>query len=262
MNRLPNQYMDGVVLDHHTLPVFDADGLWFYRCVVFDDCMYGRTVSELHAGNLRVPGLLANRHSRLFPGHKVSYWADTKVGAIGEVRKWNGNAVRNRWPARGRPRDTTSLNLHLAFGIVSMVVRKLILPEVPGMGLRDVPADRFGGPSPREQPGILQGHLEDSMYGFVGFGGDVPGRLHILAAQVQEMVAVIDDGHGPGVTVAGLQLGQALEDDTDGDFPGADDGRNPVEVRDAAVRCGGEVVQDETYRHFQAAIRFSVGKAA
>lgn len=96
MGRLPNQYMDGVVLDHCTLPFFDADGLWFYRCVAFDDCMYGRTVSKLHADNLRVPGPLANRHSRLFCGHKVSYWADTKVGAIGEVRKWNGNAVRNR----------------------------------------------------------------------------------------------------------------------------------------------------------------------
>lgn len=96
MGRLPNQYMDGAVLRSCVLPVFDADGLWFYRCVVFDDCMYGRTVSELHAGNLRVPGPLANRHSRLFSDRKVSYWADTKVGAIGEVRKWNGNAVRNR----------------------------------------------------------------------------------------------------------------------------------------------------------------------
>lgn len=96
MGRLPNQYMDGVVLRSCVLPVFDADGLWFYRCVVFDDCMYGRTVSELHAGNLRVPGPLANRHSRLFPDRKVSYWADTMNGAIGEVRKWNGNGVRNR----------------------------------------------------------------------------------------------------------------------------------------------------------------------
>lgn len=38
------------------LHLIDADEFIFYRFVNFNEGMYGKTVSELHAGNLRTPG--------------------------------------------------------------------------------------------------------------------------------------------------------------------------------------------------------------
>ena len=60
----------------------------FYRCIQFQDVFYGKTVSELHAGNLRLSN---GRYSKLFPGEKVSYWAGDRKTARAEVKKHGAN---------------------------------------------------------------------------------------------------------------------------------------------------------------------------
>ena len=74
---LPNHYISYDVLKHKTLPIFLTAEFDFYRCVPFNDMFYGKTVSELHQGNLRSRQSW-NRYSMLFSGKKVSYWADSK----------------------------------------------------------------------------------------------------------------------------------------------------------------------------------------
>lgn len=58
----------------------------FYRCLAFNPGFYGKTVSSLHAGNLRASK--DGRYAHLFPGEKVSYWAGDRVTATAEVRKY------------------------------------------------------------------------------------------------------------------------------------------------------------------------------
>ena len=62
----------------------------FYRCIQFNDNLYGKTVSELHAGNLRL-SRSDNRYSNLFPGQRLSYWADSPNTAMAEAKKWGAN---------------------------------------------------------------------------------------------------------------------------------------------------------------------------
>lgn len=62
----------------------------FYRCIQFSESLYGKTVSELHAGNLRL-SRVDNRYSNLFPGQKLSYWADSPDTAMAEAKKWGAN---------------------------------------------------------------------------------------------------------------------------------------------------------------------------
>lgn len=57
----------------------------FFRCVAFDNSFYGKTVSELHNGNLR-ERKSDNRYSELFPYKKVSYWADSPETARAELK--------------------------------------------------------------------------------------------------------------------------------------------------------------------------------
>lgn len=49
--------------------------------------MYGKTVSELHAGNLRL-SRTDNRYSNFFIGQKLSYWADSPETAEAEIKRW------------------------------------------------------------------------------------------------------------------------------------------------------------------------------
>ena len=46
------------------IPVACSREFDFYRCVEFSHSMYGKTVSELHAGNLRLPS--GGRYSSVF----------------------------------------------------------------------------------------------------------------------------------------------------------------------------------------------------
>lgn len=89
MNGLfPNQDFGGTILKHRGLPVYVTDEFVFYRCVCFNASFYGKTVSELHKGNLR-QATPENRYSKLFPNEKISYWADSPQTARAEVKYHN-----------------------------------------------------------------------------------------------------------------------------------------------------------------------------
>ena len=62
------------------------------------------------------------------------------------------------------------------------------------------------------------------------------------------MVAVVHDGHGLGVAVQPLQLGDALEDNADAYLPAADNRDSLVHVRHKQI-C--EIIQIEPYRDLQ-----------
>lgn len=47
--------------------------------------MYGKTVSELHAGNLRLPS--GGRYSSVFGNQRLSYWSSSAETAKAEIRK-------------------------------------------------------------------------------------------------------------------------------------------------------------------------------
>jgi len=74
------------VLKHRNLPLWMMEEFDFYRCIKFNDAFYGKTVSELHRGNLR-PNDKSGRHSVLFPNEKISYWADSAETAKAETKK-------------------------------------------------------------------------------------------------------------------------------------------------------------------------------
>lgn len=78
------------ILKHKDLPIYKTYEFDFFRCVNVDDWVYGKTISELHAGNLRMNDN-NGRYSKLFPNEKISYWADSKSTALSEIKKHNGN---------------------------------------------------------------------------------------------------------------------------------------------------------------------------
>ena len=86
----PNQYYGMDIWKHQELPLLETHDFSFYRCIQFQESFYGKTVSELHGGNLR-ESRRDNRYSNLFPGQKLSYWADSPMTARAEVKKWGAN---------------------------------------------------------------------------------------------------------------------------------------------------------------------------
>lgn len=78
------------ILMHKTLPMIKTGEFDFFRCVQFDESFYGKTISSLHSGNLRL-SRKDNRYSNLFPGQKLSYWADSPETAKAEAKKWGAN---------------------------------------------------------------------------------------------------------------------------------------------------------------------------
>ena len=86
----PNQCYGARTWIHCNLPIIKSHDFNFYRCVQFTDDFYGKTISSLHSGNLRV-SRKDNRYSQLFPGQKLSYWADSPRTARAEVKKWGAN---------------------------------------------------------------------------------------------------------------------------------------------------------------------------
>lgn len=78
------------VYKHGSLPIYKTFEFSFYRCVCFEDWVYGRTVSRLHSNNLR-DNDNSGRHSKLFPNEKVSYWADSKSTALAEIKRHGGH---------------------------------------------------------------------------------------------------------------------------------------------------------------------------
>ena len=93
----PNQYFGMDIWKHQALPIIESHDFNFFRCLEFKDIYYGKTVSELHRGNLRV-SRKDNRYSNIFPGQKLSYWADSPKTARAEVKKWGaGNNLLTFW---------------------------------------------------------------------------------------------------------------------------------------------------------------------
>lgn len=86
----PNQYWGMDIWKHQELPVLESHDFNFYRCIKFEESFYGKTISELHSGNLRV-SKADNRYSNLFPGQRLSYWADSPQTARAEVKRWGAN---------------------------------------------------------------------------------------------------------------------------------------------------------------------------
>ena len=79
-----NTYLRGLY-KHEKLPIYETDEFDFYRCVSFEEKFYGINISTLHAGNLRIG---TGRYAKLFPGQKVSYWADSPATARAEVKRY------------------------------------------------------------------------------------------------------------------------------------------------------------------------------
>lgn len=86
----PNQYFGMGIWKHRELPILESHDFNFFRCIEFTDKYYGKTISELHKGNLRV-SRKDNRYSTLFPGQRLSYWADSPQTARAEVKKWGAD---------------------------------------------------------------------------------------------------------------------------------------------------------------------------
>lgn len=84
----PNQGFSTPVEIHTELPLLSTYEFDFFRIIGFNDSFYGKTIGELHAGNLRV-SRTDNRYSSLFPGQKLSYWSDSIETARAEYYHWN-----------------------------------------------------------------------------------------------------------------------------------------------------------------------------
>ena len=92
-----NQYWGMDIWKHQELPIIESHDFNFFRCLEFEKNYYGKSVSELHNGNLRV-SRKDNRYSNLFPGQKLSYWADSPQTAKAEIKKWgSGNNILTFW---------------------------------------------------------------------------------------------------------------------------------------------------------------------
>ncbi|MDF2505153.1 hypothetical protein [Clostridium sp.] len=78
------------ILKHKDLPIYKTYEFDFFRYVNVDDWVYGKTISELHAGNLRMNNN-EGRYSKLFPNEKIYYWADSKSTVLSEIKKHSGN---------------------------------------------------------------------------------------------------------------------------------------------------------------------------
>lgn len=86
MKRLfKNHSVIAPIYKHNKLPLLKTIEFDFYRCIEFSDTFYGKTVSELHSGNLRMGG--SNRYASLFEGEPISYWADCPETAKKEIIK-------------------------------------------------------------------------------------------------------------------------------------------------------------------------------
>lgn len=82
----PNHYWGREIYKHNYLPIYVTDEFDFFRCVEFNDTFYGKSVYKLNEGNLRSSNS-NNRYSSLFPGQKLSYWADSIETAKKEIKK-------------------------------------------------------------------------------------------------------------------------------------------------------------------------------
>lgn len=96
-NLFLNQNYGKTIYKYKELPIYVTNEFNFFRCISFRKDFYGKTVSELHNGNLRM-GTPENRYSNLFPNERVSYWADSPKTSRAEVKYHNtGNNLLTFW---------------------------------------------------------------------------------------------------------------------------------------------------------------------
>lgn len=79
-----SQNYNQLIYKHKKLPIYMTKEFDFFRCVEFKDEFYGKTASELFNGNLRN---CMGRFAKLFPGQKISYWANNPATARAEIKK-------------------------------------------------------------------------------------------------------------------------------------------------------------------------------
>lgn len=92
-----SQDYGSAVYKHKNLPLYVTKQFKFYRCVEFKESFYGMTASEFFSGNLRYPHK-NDRYSSIFPGQKLSYWADSPSTARAEIKKHGaGNDIVTFW---------------------------------------------------------------------------------------------------------------------------------------------------------------------
>lgn len=87
-----NHSFSSEIYIHKKLPIYKTNEFDFYRSVKFEDSFYGKTVSELHHGNLRLSNI--GRYSKLFPNEKISYWADSIATVQAEMKIRNSGKNR------------------------------------------------------------------------------------------------------------------------------------------------------------------------
>lgn len=85
-----NHSFISTVFKHKNLPIYKTYEFDFFRCVSVENWVYGKNISELHAGNLR-ENKHDGRYSKLFPNEKISYWADSKTTGLSEIKKHGSN---------------------------------------------------------------------------------------------------------------------------------------------------------------------------
>ena len=85
--------------------------------------------------------------------------------------------------------------------IPAVIFRRLV---VSGMAYQVILADLLRHHTARKQPCVVQGHSQDAAHGLVGLDADKFCRLHVLPSQVQQIVAAVENRHGPRVAVQGL----------------------------------------------------------
>ena len=115
---------------HNKLPIIETGEFDFYRCVQFRNDFYGKTVSELHAGNLRIT---SGRYSNLFPGEKISYWASDSKTARAEVKKHGANSnlltffayddATATFPTLSKERDLLRIIDGIHFGFIEILLK-------------------------------------------------------------------------------------------------------------------------------------------
>ncbi len=88
IDNFPNQELGASIVKHRSLPIYEAIAFDFFRRIPFIDDFYGKSMIELHSGNLRM-NKTGNRYSNIFPGQKVSYWSDSPQTAQAEYFRWN-----------------------------------------------------------------------------------------------------------------------------------------------------------------------------
>lgn len=137
-----NQSIGGTIYKHRELPLYVTDEFVFYRCISFCENFYGKTVSELHAGNLRSIAFL-KRHLRVSEYDSENLMYGTIVDLLNRRLQMSLNIICHQ-PLNMLIKDPKHLNdeecryvintaTHIDFLIYNRISKKPVLAiEVDG----------------------------------------------------------------------------------------------------------------------------------